>query len=131
MNAYLLAKIVKEELQSSVNDALQAQLGKNVRKGPSKTQIEVKNKKKNAMTDLRDHNVDLETLDWFKIRLWFRSNKFMEIKQIRAYNFQTLVGNGGGYIGLFLGCTIIELPSMISSAYAWMQRNVCPYHWVK
>ena len=77
------------------------------------------------------HNGDVETLDWFKIRLWFRSNQFMEIKQIRAYNFQTLVGNGGGYIGLFLGCTIIELPSMISSAYAWMQRNVCPYHWVK
>ena len=44
-----------------MNDALQAQLGKNVRKGPSKTQIEVKNKKKNSMTDLRDHNVDLET----------------------------------------------------------------------
>ena len=32
-------------------------------------------------------------VDWFKVRLWFRSNRFMEIKQIRAYNLETLVGN--------------------------------------
>ena len=48
------------------------------------------------------HDSHPETIDWFKVRLWFRSNRFMEIKQIKAYNFQNLSGNGGGYIGLVL-----------------------------
>ena len=28
-----------------------------------------------------------EPLDWFKVRLWFRSNQFMEIKQVRGLQF--------------------------------------------
>lgn len=80
-----------------------------------------------------EHNVDNhcrhpETFDWFKVRLWFRSNRFMEIKQIRAYNFQNLVGNGGGYIGLFLGYSMVQLPSMISSAYNWSKGFMMSKH---
>ena len=33
----------------------------------------------------------------------FQSKYFREVKQIQAYSFQTLVGNVGGYIGLFVG----------------------------
>ena len=38
---------------------------------------------------------------------------FKEIKQIRAYNLQSLIGNTGGYVGLLLGYTILELPFLI------------------
>ena len=61
LNAYLLAKIIKAELQIATDDALAAQLGKNNRKAPSKIRNMVKTKRKKAMTDLRDHNVDLQT----------------------------------------------------------------------
>ena len=67
---------------------------------------------------------DPETIDWFKVRLWFRSNRFMEIKQVKAYNFQNLVGNGGGYMGLFLGYSIAQLPSMIMSDYRRLRKII-------
>ena len=70
------------------------------------------------------HDSHPETVDWFKLRLWFRSNRFMEIKQIKAYNFQTLVGNGGGYIGLFLGYSFVQLPSMIISGYCRLKKMI-------
>ena len=61
------------------------------------------------------HDSHPETIDSFKFGLWFRSNRFMEIKQVKAYHFHSLVGNGGGIVGLFLGYSIIQLPSMIMS----------------
>ena len=89
---------------------------------PEDIQIEYSDVEADEQHKVDEHNVDNhdnhpESIDWFKVRLWFRSNRFMEIKQIRAYNFQNLVGNGGGYIGLFLGYSIVQLPSMIISGY--------------
>jgi len=70
------------------------------------------------------HDTHPETMDWFKVRLWFRSNRFIEIKQVKAYNFQNLVGNGGGYMGLFLGYSIVQLPSMIMSDYRRLKKII-------
>ena len=39
--------------------------------------------------------------------------KFKEIRQIRKYSVQSLVGNLGGYIGLCLGYALLNLPSVI------------------
>ena len=50
--------------------------------------------------------------DFFVLHVNFKSHVFKEIKQIRAYNVQALIGNAGGYIGLFLGYTIKELPKL-------------------
>ena len=30
-------------------------------------------------------------------------DSYKEIKQVRAYDIQSLIGNAGGYLGLFLG----------------------------
>ena len=38
--------------------------------------------------------------------------KYLEIKQIKAYTFTNLVGNVGGYIGLFLGYAILNTPKL-------------------
>ena len=57
----MLANIIKEELLSASDDALQAKLGKNVRKAPTKDRMNVKRRKKQAMVDLRDHNTDIKT----------------------------------------------------------------------
>ena len=86
--------------------------------------VEAEDQKKVDEHNVDSHNSHPDTLDWFKVRLWFRSNRFMEIKQIRAYNFQNLVGNGGGYVGLFLGYSIVQLPSMIISVYNWIQNKI-------
>jgi hypothetical protein len=52
---------------------------------------------------------------WFEIRIQFLTDTFKEIKQKRAYSTQSLVGNLGGYIGLFLGLTLFDLLSLVMS----------------
>ena len=46
----------------------------------------------------------------FTLRMMFRQTRFREVEQIRAYDFESLVGNVGGYIGMFLGYAISNLP---------------------
>ena len=41
----------------------------------------------------------------------FEDSGIKEIKQLRSFGIASLVGNVGGYIGLFLGFSIIQLPS--------------------
>ena len=49
--------------------------------------------------------------NWFIINshLW-KSTDFKEIKQLKAFTLQSLIGNAGGYIGLLVGITISQLP---------------------
>ena len=55
--------------------------------------------------------------DFFLVIIHFQAPVYKEIKQIRAYNLQTLVGNAGGYIGLFLGYTIKEIPVFLRKLF--------------
>ena len=57
------------------------------------------------------------------ILAWF-INTFKEIKQIRAYNVQSLIGNAGGYVGLFVGYTVAELPALLAIAYKYICFSV-------
>ena len=41
----------------------------------------------------------------------FLESNFKEIKKVRAFGIESLVGNVGGYVGLFLGFSIIQLPT--------------------
>ena len=56
---------------------------------------------------------------WFQVRVDFRRNTFKEIKQKRAYTPQSLIGNAGGYVGLFVGYTVAELPILLGIVYKW------------
>ena len=56
------------------------------------------------------------------IKMNFLSGHFKEIKQVRAYNVQSLIGNAGGYIGLFLGYTLKEMPSFLKIIYGFTMR---------
>ena len=50
------------------------------------------------------------TRGWFVINtsLW-QSPSFKNIREIRAYSIQSMIGNSGGYIGLLVGVTISDL----------------------
>ena len=43
---------------------------------------------------------------------------YMEIEHVRQYNFESLIGNAGGYLGLFLGYALLQLPEFIAIAYS-------------
>ena len=64
---------------------------------------------------------------WLMVRLEYQSRTFKEIKQMQMYSPQSLIGNAGGYIGLFVGYTLRELPIFIRGVYNSMKklRTLC------
>ena len=60
--------------------------------------------------------------DWFMIEFIIMINNYKEIKQIRQYSVQSLVGNLGGYIGLCLGYAILNLPSIVLEIWNYVNR---------
>ena len=53
----------------------------------------------------------------FFVVINFPTPLFREIKLVRSFDSQTLIGNIGGYIGLCLGYTILQIPSFIHTLY--------------
>ena len=66
----------------------------------------------------------LENVDgWFRVTIRFPlSPTYRDIEQTRAYTPQSLIGNAGGYVGLFIGCAIYDLPSLLMMAYTKITR---------
>ena len=58
----------------------------------------------------------------FYVTVHFRKSIFREIKLVRSFNEQTLTGNIGGYVGVCLGYTFLQLPTLIHSFYARCSR---------
>ena len=51
------------------------------------------------------------TKDWFVINTQFwKSASYKEMRKVKAYSLQSMVGNAGGYIGLLVGISISDLP---------------------
>jgi len=50
--------------------------------------------------------------DWFHIYVTFPDN-YEEIMMVRAVDIHSAIGNSGGYIGLFLGYALLQLPDFI------------------
>ena len=54
---------------------------------------------------------------WFEIVLEMQTDSFKEITQKRAYTLQSLIGNLGGYLGIFIGFTLLDLFTLIISLH--------------
>ena len=63
-----------------------------------------------------------EKSDIFHVMINFQGATYMEITQSRAYDAQSLVGNAGGYVGLFLGVALIQIPSAIRMIFCLIQN---------
>ena len=50
------------------------------------------------------------------INLMFKSSNYKEILHIRDFDIESLVGNMGGYVGLFLGFAVWQVPNAIKDA---------------
>ena len=55
------------------------------------------------------------------VEIHFKSSHYKEIKQIKDFCLESWIGNVGGYIGLFLGYAICQLPELISYVSAKLQ----------
>ena len=66
---------------------------------------------------LQDNNNNNNISSWFGITLLFPEPSYKEIKQAQAYNIESFVGNAGGYIGLFLGYSLMCIPGWIRKMF--------------
>lgn len=57
---------------------------------------------------------------WFRIVLLFYDQTYKEISQIKAYDMEMLIGNIGGYLGLFLGYAILQIPDLLVKGRKWI-----------
>ena len=60
---------------------------------------------------LRNHD------SWFRVTMEFPEDNYKDIQQMRAYSVQSLIGNAGGYVGLFVGYTVAEFPLLLMTIY--------------
>ena len=61
--------------------------------------------------------------NYFSARFYFPRPFFKEIKLIRSFDAETMIGNGGGYVGLCLGYSFLQLPSflhVLSKKLRWL-----------
>ena len=61
---------------------------------------------------------------WFLLDFFIFNSKFKEVRQVRKYSVQSLVGNAGGYIGLCLGYALMNLPAIIMDAWGKI-KDIC------
>ena len=47
----------------------------------------------------------------------FTRSIYREVTHVRGYDFEGLIGNGGGYVGLFLGFAIWQFPDFCNLVY--------------
>ena len=55
--------------------------------------------------------------DWFRVTVHIPEKDYKDIQQTKAYTIQSLIGNAGGYVGLFVGCAVSDLPSFSLYVY--------------
>ena len=59
-----------------------------------------------------EYDLNQEGPDWFYITFIY-PKLYKEIRMVQAIDLQTVIGNAGGYIGLFLGEMILNLLKLI------------------
>ena len=74
--------------------------------------------------------VDDNPLEWarasndtiFKIMIEFKDLSFMEIRNVRSFDIESLIGNAGGYVGLFTGYALLQLPNLMLLVSRWIYK---------
>ena len=70
-----------------------------------------------------ENKEDFSERDMVTIYIAPYNKKFKEILQTRAIDIQALIGNIGGYIGLFLGYSILQIPDFV----LFILCKICSY----
>ena len=61
-----------------------------------------------------DEKVDGKYLNkYFTVKFYFPQKIFKEIELVQAFDIETMIGNGGGYIGLCLGYSFLQFPAFL------------------
>ena len=61
--------------------------------------------------------------NYFMVYFNYPDEWYKEIKMVKSFDIETLIGNGGGYLGLCLGYSVLQLPTFVSWAYKKVTQN--------
>jgi hypothetical protein len=64
-----------------------------------------------------DHNRRLIDEEKSEYHFIFQNPNYREIVHVQSFNIESWIGNAGGYIGLFLGVALWQIPEFI--AFLW------------
>ena len=70
--------------------------------------------------------VDNNEQSRFMVIVHFPNLKYRQIAHVQEYDVESLVGNIGGYIGLFLGYSLINFPRFIISLLDIIRKKLVP-----
>ena len=68
-----------------------------------------------------DGNSDDDDEGWLTLNFTPWTDTFKEIKQVRKYSVQSLIGNAGGYIGMCLGYALWNVPTIVVDLWKHMK----------
>ena len=60
----------------------------------------------------------------FTFKIYFQGSTYKLIEHVKAYDFQSLVGNVGGYIGMFLGYSFLNIPGSLSIMFSTLAEKL-------
>ena len=71
---------------------------------------------------MKRERINFNHSDIIQVMITFQGGTYMEITQTRAYDGQSLIGNAGGYVGLFLGVALIQLPTAFKNIFQMLKK---------
>ena len=67
--------------------------------------------------------LDSRFISRFAVVVRFPNLKYREITHVQEYDVESMVGNIGGYIGLFLGYSLLHFPTFMLSVFAFIKKK--------
>ena len=59
----------------------------------------------------------------FMVLVHFPNRKYRQITHVQEYDVESMMGNIGGYIGLFLGYSLLQFPQFLQTLYSRNKRK--------
>ena len=70
--------------------------------------------------------IPIESQGMFFVTLMFPDSRYKQIEMLREVNMQSLIGNAGGFVGICLGYSILQLPSLLFMVYKKVKTLTMP-----
>lgn len=66
--------------------------------------------------------------EMFEVMIEFQDDTYMEVRQLRDYGIQSVIGEIGGVAGLFLGFTLLQIPEIIFNLCLYTKNVIAKWN---
>ena len=56
------------------------------------------------------------------IKFLYKENKYQEIQNARSFGFESFISGMGGFIGIFLGYSLLQVPQLLMAVASWIRK---------